>query len=113
MIMITELPTPQSVELAGWCVCAVTVATGILIVLKLVDRLRGKEPHPPNEQLGASHAALGDRVSRTENSIRNLYARTEAVQNTCTALQTATEMQNTHLSAIEAKLDRLIERRHS
>ncbi len=106
-IVLAQL-TPEMLHgLPGWLVCAGAVLWIYNEARKAFRR------RPPNEELGASHLALSERVARTESSIQTLYQRTEAVATTCAQLETATELQTQRLAQIDAKLDRLIERRHS
>src|SRR5688572_38211 len=59
---------PSPVEIAAWLgslAFLVALANGLL---KLSDRVRGKTPHPPNEQLELSHTALEERVMKLETN---------------------------------------------
>jgi uncharacterized membrane protein YccC len=61
------LPDPNSYQAIGWlCVMVAMIAVGINAVFKLIDRFRGKEPHPPNEQLEIKRLELERRINSAE-----------------------------------------------
>lgn len=70
--MLAELSNPVPVEMVSWLAC---VAFAIALInggFKLVDRLRGQPPIPPNETLGHVCATLSGRVDRQEFELADL-----------------------------------------
>lgn len=122
----------------GWIAVAVFgLAGGINQVVRMVDRWRG---HPPVEHLqinaneltrrvatlehSASEAverrrAMHDKIDRIKNEIREenkadfnqVYDRLNELSSSVARLHSDTEHQNRQLLHIDAKLDRLIERK--
>ncbi len=67
MILSEALPSPDSYTAIGWlCVIIASCAFGFNQVLELVNRARGKAPHPPNAQLEMSIDEIGRRVEALE-----------------------------------------------
>jgi hypothetical protein len=73
-MILAELNLPESIGLAGWLACLAFVITLVNGVLRLADRVRGKEPQPPNAELGAEFHALGQRVARLETEVEAIRA---------------------------------------
>lgn len=68
------LPDPSHFSSIGWTV--VSLAGFAVIanqVLKLAKSVRGKSPHPPNEQLDQSLTAMSDRITKAENQITEIW----------------------------------------
>jgi len=66
------------VEIAAWLGC---LAFGLMLFnegAKFVDRIRGKTPHPPNEQLEFCVTAMDRRVCRLEEESTKIWAKMEA-----------------------------------
>ncbi|HWY76870.1 MAG TPA: hypothetical protein VN281_14710 [Verrucomicrobiae bacterium] len=104
--MIAQLTPDMTKDIAAFLVCL-----GALLWLYNEGRKAFKR-QPPNEELGVQHSALSDRTSRNENSIRELYRRSEANGQALARLETETRLQNAQLCNMDAKLDRLIERKN-
>lgn len=68
-MMFANLPTPTSMEIAGWILCAFAIAGGINQILKLVERARGEAPKPPNAELAVAVSAMEARVTGVEKQI--------------------------------------------
>ena len=67
-ILANTLPDPSNYAALGWgCVILATLAFGANQILELVNRARGKAPHPPNAQLQEALAAVAERVLALEN----------------------------------------------
>ena len=72
--MIDTVP----VQMAGWLGC---LAFGLMLFnegAKFVERIRGKRPHPPNEQLDLSVSQMERRVSRLEEDSSKVWTKMEA-----------------------------------
>jgi hypothetical protein len=68
MMLAGTLPDPNDFASIGWfCVIAAAVAFGINQVWELVNRAKGKAPHPPNSQLEAGQLELARRVELLED----------------------------------------------
>jgi hypothetical protein len=65
---------PQSLDLAGWLGCFAFLVMLINGALKLADRVRGKSPCPPNEELDADFNGLDLRVARLEAQVEIIRA---------------------------------------
>lgn len=61
-----------SVNLAAWLACLTFMVVLLVNGLKLSDRLRGKEPQPPNGQINQAVHGLADRVTKLESADENL-----------------------------------------
>lgn len=67
MMFAESLPPPTSYQAIGWiAVSAWAIAGGVNQILKLVDRVKGKSPSPPNEQLEVGRRELERRISAVE-----------------------------------------------
>lgn len=128
---------PEPAYIAAWLGIAFFLAAGINSILKLSDRLRG---HPPAEQLKLGADEIARRVKQLEHDAKDapirrraIYEKIEAVdadlraqmeedrkalntqigqlRESVAGLERDTVNQNQQLRHIEAKLDRLIERR--
>lgn len=64
--MIAEiLPDPNSFSSFGWvCVILVSIAAGVNQILKLIDRFKHKEPHPPYAAQFASKNSVNEAFQR-------------------------------------------------
>ncbi len=65
-------------EIAAWLGC---LAFGLMLFnegAKFVDRIRGKTPHPPNEQLEFCVMAMDRRVCKLEEESAKIWAKMEA-----------------------------------
>jgi hypothetical protein len=71
MMLAEDTYTPP-VLIAAWLGCAVFVIMGLNALLKLVDRFKGKSPHPPNQSLGQSVEELDRRVTALEDDQETL-----------------------------------------
>jgi Mg2+ and Co2+ transporter CorA len=77
-ILAETLPDPNSYAAIGWvCVILAALAFGINQVMELVNRARGKAPHPPNAQLEAAVEAVAERVATLEEWKERLIAKME------------------------------------
>jgi hypothetical protein len=119
------------VQIAAWLGC---LAFGLMLFnegSKSVDRIRGKTPHPPNEQLEFSVTAMDRRVCRLEEESVKIWAkmesdkteillageaRAEKLHNRINpiaagleGLRSAVELNNQQTVLLGAKLDRLME----
>jgi hypothetical protein len=120
-------------QIAAWLGC---LAFGLMLFnegAKFVDRIRGKAPHPPNEQLEFSVAAMDRRVCKLEEESAKIWAKMEAdkseilragelrgeklhnrinpLAESIEGLKSAMELNNQQTVLFGAKLDRLIETR--
>jgi hypothetical protein len=121
------------VQIAAWLGC---LAFGLMLFnegAKFVDRIRGKAPHPPNEQLEFSVAAMDRRVCKLEEESAKIRAKMEAdkseilragelraeklhnrinpLAESIEGLKSAMELNNQQTVLFGAKLDRLMETR--
>jgi len=119
------------VEIAAWLGC---LAFGLMLFnegSKFVDRIRGKSPQPPNEQLEFSVTAIDRRVCRLEEDSIKIWAKMEAdkteillagevraeklhnrinpIAEGMEGLKSAAELNNQQTVLLSAKLDRLME----
>ena len=119
------------VEIAAWLGC---LAFGLMLFnegSKFVDRIRGKTPQPPNEQLEFSVTAMDRRVCRLEEDSARIWAKMEAdkaemlragearceklhnrinpIAEGMEGLKSAVELNNQQTVLLGAKLDRLME----
>jgi hypothetical protein len=119
------------VEIAAWLGC---VAFGLMLFnegAKFVDRIRGKTPHPPNEQLEFSVTAMDRRVCKLEEESDKIWAKMEAdkteilragelraeklhnrinpIGEGMEGLKAAVELNNQQTVLLSAKLDHLME----
>lgn len=70
---------PESYQAIGWvCIALFALAGGANQIFKLVDRVRGTAPQPPNEQLAASAARLEKCVADLEEEDKIIHARITA-----------------------------------
>lgn len=71
---LPQLPPPDHYSTIGWLVVAVFAGSGgLYYFLKILDRIRGKEPTPPNEQLNQAQASLVERMTKAEGEIANIW----------------------------------------
>ncbi len=121
------------VAIAAWMGC---LAFGLMLFnegAKFVDRLRGKTPQPPNEQLEFSVLTLDRRVSRLEEDSAKIWAKMEAdkteillagearaeklhnrinpIAEGMEGLKSAADLNNQQTVLLGAKLDHLMETR--
>ena len=121
------------VQIAAWLGC---LAFGLMLFnegSKFVERIRGKAPHPPNEQLEFSVAAMDRRVCKLEEESGKIWAKMEAdkseillagelraeklhnrinpLAESIEGLKSAMELNNQQTVLFGAKLDRLMETR--
>ncbi len=119
------------VEIAAWLGC---LAFGFMLFnegSKFVDRIRGKTPHPPNEQLEFSVAVMDRRVCKLEEDGAKRWAKMEAdkteillagelraeklhnrinpIAEGMEGVKAAVELNNQHTVLLSAKLDHLME----
>jgi hypothetical protein len=119
------------VQIAAWLGC---LAFGLMLFnegAKFVDRIRGKAPHPPNEQLEFSVAVMDRRVSKLEEDSARIWGKMEAdkteilragelraeklhnrinpLAESLEGLKSAVELNNQQTVLFGAKLDRLME----
>lgn len=66
LITLADLASPSANELQSFLSCVVIVMGIVIAGFKLGKLLRGKAGKPPNEQLGASHDTLAQRVGKLE-----------------------------------------------
>jgi hypothetical protein len=78
MKMFADLPTPSPTELNTFLSCVLVVIGLILAGIKLTEKLKGKKPKPPNEQLSESHAVLTQRVGKLEATVEKNREAAEA-----------------------------------
>lgn len=82
-----NLPPPENYQAIGWIMVAVfTLSGGLYYFLKLLDRVRGKEPHPPNEQLDQAQTAMIERIDKLEKDNQEIW-RTMRAEDNATRLQ--------------------------
>lgn len=73
MNLFAEINTmPGSLELGGWLLCAATLIAISNGAFKLVDRVKGREPYPPNAQLEQSYQHLTGRMETMEEKASQL-----------------------------------------
>jgi hypothetical protein len=75
--MIDTVP----VEIAAWLGCLAFILLLLNEGVKFTDRLRGKTPHPPNEQLSVSMSEIERRVAKLEHSNIKIWAKMETDKN--------------------------------
>jgi hypothetical protein len=119
------------VEIAAWLGCLAFALMLFNEGSKLVDRIRGRTPHPPNEQLEFSVTAIDRRVSRLEEESQKIWAKMEAdkteillagelraeklhnrinpIAEGMEGLKSAVDLNNQQTVLLSTKLDRLIE----
>jgi hypothetical protein len=119
------------VEIAAWLGCLAFALMLFNEGSKLVDRIRGKTPHPPNEQLEFSVSAMDRRVCRLEEDSVKIWAKMEAdkteiliagevraeklhnrinpIAEGMEGLKSAVDLNNQQTVLLSAKLDRLME----
>ena len=118
-------------EIAAWLGC---LAFGLMLFnegAKIVDRIRGRAPQPPNEQLEFSVTAIDRRVCRLEEESLRVWAKMEAdkteillagevraeklhnrinpIAEGMEGLRSAVELNNQQTVLLSTKLDRLME----
>jgi hypothetical protein len=118
-------------QIAAWLGCLAFALMLFNESSKLADRIRGKAPHPPNEQLEFGVTALERRVSRLEEESQRIWAKMEAdkteillagelraeklhnrinpIAEGMEGLKSAAELNNQQTVLLSAKLDRLME----
>jgi len=121
------------VAIAAWLGC---LAFGLMLFnegAKFVDRLRGKTPQPPNEQLEFSVQALDRRLTRLEEDSAKVWGKMEAdktdilladearaeklhnrinpIAEGMEGVKSAMDLNNQQTVLLGAKLDRLMESR--
>jgi len=119
------------IQIAAWLGC---LAFGLLLFNeagKFVDRVRGKAPQPPNEQLEFSVTAMDRRVTKLEEESARIWTKMEAdkteilkagelraeklhhrinpIAEGMEGLKSAVDLNNQQTILLSAKLDRLIE----
>jgi hypothetical protein len=129
------METTVPVQIAAWLGC---LAFGLMLFnegAKFIDRVRGKTPHPPNEQLDFSLTTLDKRVTKLENDAVEVWAKMEAdkteilragelraeklhhrinpIAEGLEGLKSSVDLNNQQTVLLNAKLDRLIERKNS
>lgn len=116
MILSEALPAPDSYAAIGWVVVILaSCAFGFNQVLELVNRARGKAPHPPNSQLEMSIGEIDRRVTVLEEWKDKLAIKMDADKTEI--LQAGQEREarillqiNTDRGLTDGKIDRLPER---
>ena len=135
--MLAQL-NASPVEVAGWLGCLFVLTAGFGQLIKLYDRLKGK---PPTEQLEMSGNALAERVEDIERALKETAAEADqrrraiyseigklrddirkdlqsfevslrAISNDVAALDKAGDISEQRLAMMDAKIDRLLERKH-
>lgn len=119
------------VQIAAWLGC---LAFGLMLFnegSKFVDRIRGKTPYPPNEQLEFSVTAIDRRVCKLEEESMKIWAKMESdkteillagevraeklhnrinpIAEGMEGLRSAADLNNQQTVLLSAKLDRLME----
>src|ERR1035438_8329252 len=99
------------VEIAAWLGC---LAFGLLLTnegAKFVDRIRGKAPHPPNEQLEFSVTTMDRRGWQLAGELRaeKLHNRINPIAEGMEGLKSAVDLNNQQTVLLGGKLDRLME----
>ena len=119
------------VEIAAWLGCLAFALMLFNEGSKLVDRIRGRAPQPPNEQLEFSVTAIDRRVCRLEEDSAKIWAKMEAdkteilragearaeklhnrinpIAEGMEGLKSAVDLNNQQSVLLSAKLDRLME----
>ena len=119
------------VEIAAWLGCLAFAFMLFNEGAKLVDRIRGRAPQPPNEQLEFSVTAIDRRVCRLEEDSAKIWAKMEADKTEILSagearaeklhnrinpiaagmegLKSAVDLNNQQTVLLSAKLDRLME----
>ncbi len=119
------------VEIAAWLGCLAFALMLFNESSKLVDKIRGKSPHPPNEQLEFSVSAIDRRVCRLEEESQRIWTRMEAdkteillagelraeklhnrinpIAEAMEGLKSAAELNHQQTVLLGAKLDRMLE----
>jgi hypothetical protein len=134
--MLAQTP-PDAIQFMGWLGCLLFFLGIVRMLLWFVDRFKGK---PANEQLAGEAGALAHRVSKLEadhqkslerrqkmhekiegfdrsiredikDDLEKIYDEINKLRTGQAQLGTNDQHQNQHLVHIEAKLDRLIERK--
>jgi len=77
--MVAQL-APDAVQLAGWLACLAFILGLVNGGLKLVDRVKGREPFPPNASLDARVAALERIEIESDSRRRAIYEKIEALR---------------------------------
>lgn len=68
------LPDPNHFASIGWTLVSLfALCGGAYYVMQMVDRIRGKEPNPPNEQLNQAQSAMSDRMTKVEYQIVDIW----------------------------------------
>jgi hypothetical protein len=122
-------------EIAAWLGCLAFALMLFNEGAKLADRIRGKTPHPPNEQLEFSVTAIDRRVCRLEEESLRIWTKMEAdkteillagelraeklhnrinpIAEGMEGLKSAVDLNNQQTVLLSTKLDRLMEGRKS
>jgi hypothetical protein len=69
---------PPPLQFAAWLACAAFSLWFFLLVDKTIQRVRGKEPQPPNGQLESDQKDLKRRVKNLEDWRDNILAKLES-----------------------------------
>jgi hypothetical protein len=123
------------VEIAAWLGCLAFALMLFNESSKLVDKIRGKTPHPPNEQLEFSVSAIDRRVCRLEEESQRIWTRMEAdkteillagelraeklhnrinpIAEAMEGLKSAAELNHQQTVLLSAKLDRMLEMKNT
>jgi hypothetical protein len=121
------------IQIAAWLGCLAFALMLFNESSKFIDRVRGKAPHPPNEQLAFSVSAMDRRVTKLEADSAAIWAKMEADKSEILlageqradklhqrinpiaagmeGLKSAAEINHQQTILMGAKLDRLIENR--
>lgn len=67
-------PIPP-VQIGAWLGCLAFTVWIILLLLKLAERIRGKQPEPPNATLAVSSDHLAQRIGKCEQDILSVNKR--------------------------------------
>jgi hypothetical protein len=127
------METTVPVQIAAWLGC---LAFGLMLCnegSKFIDRVRGKTPHPPNEQLDFNLSTLDKRVTKLEDDAAQIWAKMEAdkteillagemraeklhdrinpIAAGLEGLKSSVDLNNQQTVLLGAKLDRLMERK--
>lgn len=71
---IPQLPPPDHYATVGWLILSVLgLSGGLYYFLELLDRVRGKAPKPPNEQLDQAMSAISTRLTNAEGQITDIW----------------------------------------
>lgn len=133
--VVAGFADPHAAQSIGWAlIIVVSIVTGVNQVMKLVDRARGKELvqqpvtvreatiYVRKEECMARHNESEKRFTQVERQIDDLrlerkkdtgdlHNRVTDVAREVSALAAETGVQTQRLASMDAKLDRLIERR--